>query len=267
MNVIFDLGNVVIDWNVKKNLHSLEMPLAVQQEIKTQLFGHADWFDLDCGTQTEPQVIANIVARSTLTEEQVKLALLKAKQSLDILDESVQLMQEASKAGHKLYCLSNMSVETYNHIKHHDFLNLSYYGLIIGGLIPALAFGIGAILQKYSNDIGISQSYYLVCFSIGIALTSVISAFVFSNNVFSYKAGAFAIGHGFLFGIGFVALAVGLTVFQMPVSKLVPLANMSTLVTVICGLIIFSEYAKLNVVNLFLGALLIIAGGIIVSKA
>lgn len=133
MNVIFDLGNVVIDWNVKKILHSLEMPLAVQQEIKTQLFGHADWLDLDCGTQTEPQVIANIVARSTLTEEQVKLALLKAKQSLDILDESVQLMQEASKAGHKLYCLSNMSVETYNHIKHHDFLNL-FDGIVISSI-------------------------------------------------------------------------------------------------------------------------------------
>jgi len=142
-----------------------------------------------------------------------------------------------------------------------------YSGLVIGGLLPALFFGIGAIFQKYSNDIGIGQSNYLASFSLGIVITALIALFIFKENSFSYRAGLFAVGHGFFFGLGFVCLAIGLTTYSIPVAKLVPLANMSTLVAVVLGLIIFSEYSKLNIVYLLSGSGLIILGGVLVSKA
>jgi len=140
-------------------------------------------------------------------------------------------------------------------------------GLLVGGLIPAIAFGVGALFQKQSNDIGIGQSNYLLCFSIGAIAMAILAGVLFNENPFSSRAGLFAVGHGLLFGIGFVCLALGLTVYQESVSKLVPLANMSTLVTVILGLIIFSEYTKLDVVYLLGGSSLIILGGVLVSLA
>ncbi len=140
-------------------------------------------------------------------------------------------------------------------------------GLIIGGLFPAIAFGVGALFQKHSNDIGIGQSNYLLCFSVGTIVAAIFAVMIFSENNFSSRAGLFAVGHGLLFGAGFVCLAIGLTVYQESVSKLVPLANMSTLVTVILGLIIFSEYSKLNVQPLLAGSALILIGGILVSRA
>ncbi len=42
---------------------------------------------------------------------------------------------------------------------------------------------------------------------------------------------------------------------------------MSTLVTVILGLIIFSEYTKLNVFYLLIGAAFIVIGGVLVGRA
>ncbi|WP_299413634.1 hypothetical protein [Acaryochloris sp. IP29b_bin.148] len=140
-------------------------------------------------------------------------------------------------------------------------------GIFIGGFIPALAFGVGALLQKQSNDIGIGQNYYLLYFAVGIVLTSVASYFLFPRHHLSHLAGLFAMGHGVLFGAGFICLAMGLTIYQEPVSKLVPLANMSTLVTVFLGLTIFGEYAKLNAFNLLLGASLVVCGGVLVSRA
>ncbi len=140
-------------------------------------------------------------------------------------------------------------------------------GLLIGGLAPALAFGIGALFQKKSNDIGIGQTNYLLYFSGGLIITSFIAYFIFSENHLSNKAGLFATGHGIFFGVGFICLAMGLTIYEVPVSKLVPLANMSTLVTVVLGLIIFSEYAKLNVLYLLTGASLIVVGGVLVGRA
>lgn len=140
-------------------------------------------------------------------------------------------------------------------------------GILIGGLVPALAFGIGALFQKHSNDIGIGHSSYLLHFSAGVVVTSVFAYFLFQDNRMSAQAGLFAVGHGMLFGIGFVCLAIGLTIYQEPISKLVPLANMSTLVAVVLGLLIFSEHTKLNVTFLLSGAVLIVLGGILVSRA
>ena len=111
------------------------------------------------------------------------------------------------------------------------------------------------------------KTNYLLYFSGGLIITAFIAYFMFSENRLSHKAGLFAAGHGIFFGVGFICLAMGLTIYQVPVSKLVPLVNMSTLVTVIFGLIIFSEYTKLNVVYLLIGSALIVIGGILVGRA
>lgn len=140
-------------------------------------------------------------------------------------------------------------------------------GMLVGGLLPALAFGVGALFQKHSNDIGIGQSNYLLFFALGLLMASGIAFLTFPDNVLSVRAGLFASGHGLLFGAGFVFLAIGLTVYSLPISKLVPLANMSTLVAVVLGLVLFGEHAKLNLGYLLSGATLIVVGGILVSRA
>ena len=117
-------------------------------------------------------------------------------------------------------------------------------GILVGGLLPALAFGVGALFQKHSNDIGIGQGYYLLYFAAGLLIASTVAFLAFQDNGHSLRAGLFASGHGLLFGAGFVFLALGLTVYGQPISKLVPLVNMSTLVSVVLGLIVFSEYSK-----------------------
>jgi transporter family protein len=140
-------------------------------------------------------------------------------------------------------------------------------GIIIGGLLPAMLFGAGSILQKAGNRIGIAQSHYLFSFATGIIAAGVVSFFVMKSGPISFKAGAFAAGHGFLFGAGFVLMGVGIVVFNMPISKIVPLVNMSALVAVALGLVVFKEYASVNAFNLLAGAVLIVAGGILVGKA
>ena len=143
----------------------------------------------------------------------------------------------------------------------------SSFGLIVGGIVPAIAFGVGALFQKQGNLIGIGQSGYLLFFAAGILLASLAAYFIFSERSISLEAGLYASAHGLLFGVGFVALAIGLTVYALPISQLVPLANMSTLVSVVLGLLIFSEHTRLNIGYLALGALLIVIGGILVAKA
>ena len=140
-------------------------------------------------------------------------------------------------------------------------------GLLLGGVLPAFAFGIGALFQKQGNLVGIGQSGYLVFFALGILVMAAVAFLLFAERGVSLEAGLYATAHGLCFGVGFVALAMGLTVYSLPIAKLVPLANMSTLVSVVLGLWIFAEHTKLNVTYLAVGAMLIVVGGILVARA
>ncbi len=143
----------------------------------------------------------------------------------------------------------------------------NFIGILVGGLLPALVFGLGAILQKHSNNLGIEQGVYLVCFAVGIVLTALLAYLLSPSFSGSSKAMMFSVGHGALFGLGFIGLALGFNHFGQPVARLIPLANMSTLVTVLLGLIVFREHLEMNVPILITGSILVIAGGILVSLA
>lgn len=46
-------------------------------------------------------------------------------------------------------------------------------GIVIGGLVPALLFGISGICQKFSNQHGISTGVYVLSVGIGVVLVGV----------------------------------------------------------------------------------------------
>lgn len=134
MNAIFDLGNVMLDWNVDNIVRSVDVPGTQQLEIKRELFDHQDWLDLDCGLVTEEEVIARICNRTSLTIPDVIEALSSAKESLRPISRSLNIFLDIKKAGLPLYCLSNMSVETFGYLEPRmDFFEC-FDGIIISGI-------------------------------------------------------------------------------------------------------------------------------------
>ena len=130
--VIFDLGNVLLDWNTEQVLASLKLPNSDLQLLRDELFGHQDWLDMDHGKVAETTVAGGVSARTGLPMSVIVAALDAAKQSLLPIPASVELMREIHDRGLELICLSNMSRETYAHIKHLDFFKL-FAGIIISG--------------------------------------------------------------------------------------------------------------------------------------
>ena len=70
--------------------------------------------------------------RSGLSPETIESALLTAKNSLDPIPETLDLMRELAAAGLELYGLSNMSRETWAHIRDRDDFRL-FRGIVISG--------------------------------------------------------------------------------------------------------------------------------------
>ena len=68
-------------------------------------------------------------------------------------------------------------------------------------------------------------------------------------------------------GIASGLVAYTLLNFEVPISQLVPLYNMNTLVAVILALIVFSEWKDLHTIKLLSGTALIVTGAILVGNS
>ena len=139
--------------------------------------------------------------------------------------------------------------------------------LLIGGFLPALIYGGSAIFQKLSANIGISISMYLIAVGIGVMVAG-LGFYLFDNStVLSLKASSYAGMFGLTWGIASGLVAYSLLNFSVPISQLVPLYNMNTLVAVLLALLIFSEWKDLNTIKLLFGSVLIVIGAIFVANA
>lgn len=140
-------------------------------------------------------------------------------------------------------------------------------GLIVGGLLPAIFYGLSAVFAKASNSAGIGLGYYILTMGAAAVMTGFVCLVTVSDRTFSLAAGRDAFLAGATWAIGSVLVAIALARFKAPIAQLVPLYNMNTLVGVLLGLWIFAEWQGLNVPYLLIGSVLIIIGGTLVAWA
>jgi len=145
-------------------------------------------------------------------------------------------------------------------------MSQSQLGILIGGLIPALLFGFSGISQKFSSKFGISTGAYIVTVGIGVLLVGVSICLINREQVYNIKSIIPSALTGAFWGIGMMLVAVAISKYSAPLSKLAPLYNMNTLIAVIGALVIFSEWKDVNTVKVIIGSILIIAGGVLVSS-
>lgn len=146
-------------------------------------------------------------------------------------------------------------------------MTVQLWGLLIGGVLPALLFGIAGVFSKTSSDAGMPVGLHLVFIGLAVSATGLLCNLVMPGKIPSAWAIASSSMMGAFWATGIGCLVFALIRYQTPLAKLVPLYNMNTLVTVGLALGIFAEWQGLNVLQLLLGAILIILGGVLVSVA
>ena len=140
-------------------------------------------------------------------------------------------------------------------------------GLVVGGLLPALFYGVSSVFAKSSTNAGMSVGGHLFVIGIAVSITGLLFNVLLPGNVPSLMAVASSSMQGVFWGLGTGCVVLGLLKYQAPLAKLVPLYNMNTLVTSGLALVIFAEWRAVNPLQLLVGAGLIVAGGILVSGA
>lgn len=140
-------------------------------------------------------------------------------------------------------------------------------GLLVGGLLPALFYGVSNIFAKTSSNAGMSVGGHLFFIGIAVSVMGVLFNLVFPGNIPSVAVAVSSSMQGVLWALGTGCVVLGLLKYQAPLAKLVPLFNMNTLVTAGLALVIFAEWRDADPIRLVVGAVLIVVGGVLVSVA
>lgn len=114
MNVVFDLGGVVLTWRPVELVASV-LPGRAPDEAAArhwvrEIFQdyRGDWLAFDRGVVEVPELVERIAGRTGLTAAEVRAVVDAVPASLTPIEATVELMREIGAAGHRLLYLSNM---------------------------------------------------------------------------------------------------------------------------------------------------------------
>ncbi len=132
-NVVFDLGGVVVNWDVDAVVRMIADDTDTRQRIKRDVLLHSDWLELDRGTFTEKEAVGRFAGRIGRSVEDVMEMMRMADLSLTLKGGTVAIMRDLIERGYTLYCLSNMPVERWAYLQDtHDIWDM-FEGIVISG--------------------------------------------------------------------------------------------------------------------------------------
>ncbi len=148
-------------------------------------------------------------------------------------------------------------------------MSQKFLGMLIGGIIPALFYGLFAITMKAGSQYKISTSSYLMIIGLVIFITGIlIRPLVTNSDAKETLSGiSFSIISGLLWALGTALVNYSIVKFDTPIALLTPLYNMNTLVAVLGAMIIFAEWKTVQSLPVFLGTVFVVCGGILLSKS
>ena len=124
-NIIFDLGNVIINYNQKQIINSFTQKEDEIKYIYDEIFNVPEWTLMDLGEITNNQAIEIINKRNEFKYEKLTQVFLQEwykKQPIN--KDIVEIAKALKKNGYKLFVLANMANLTYEYFKDEDFFSL-----------------------------------------------------------------------------------------------------------------------------------------------
>jgi putative hydrolase of the HAD superfamily len=121
LNLIFDLGGVVVRWDPD----AIIAGASLDSKVKADLFSHPDWLEVDRGTATPEEFVRRLATRTGLGEADLTKLVESVPASLVPFPQTVDLLYRLKARGYPLYCLSNMGHASIDHLeREHRFFEV-----------------------------------------------------------------------------------------------------------------------------------------------
>jgi putative hydrolase of the HAD superfamily len=117
LNLVFDLGGVVVRWDPDAIIASVFPDRTLHPKVKAGVFAHPDWLELDRGTLEREDAIERAAQRTGVPVEEIRRLLHAVPPSLVVFPDTVDLLYRLKRKGYPLYCLSNMHFASIDYLE------------------------------------------------------------------------------------------------------------------------------------------------------
>lgn len=130
-NIVFDLGNVLIDFNPEKYLMSKIQEADSVSDLHKLIYLGEEWQMLDRGTLTEEEAINVLIQKSSQHRHLIELAFDNWYEMLTPIQDTVEIVRQLKEAGFQIYYLSNFQMLAFENIREkYDFFELFNGGIV-----------------------------------------------------------------------------------------------------------------------------------------
>jgi HAD superfamily hydrolase (TIGR01509 family) len=147
VHIVFDFGGVVFTWQPEIIIANAFADPAVQAKVRTGVFGHADWLELDRGTLPRQEAIVRAAARTGLAVSTMTALMQQVPNALVAIPEMVALLYRLKARGHTLFYLSNMHVASIEHLES----LYTFWDVFVGGVVSCRIHFIKPEPEIYSH--------------------------------------------------------------------------------------------------------------------
>ena len=110
MNIILDMGNVLLEWNKDKILRGVVKTEKDFMILDKAIFQSGLWERLDLGTLTREELVLKVVSMiGSIYQEKVQEVVWNWPSYIEIYTEVFPLLARLKEKGHRIFVLSNTS--------------------------------------------------------------------------------------------------------------------------------------------------------------
>lgn len=133
-NIIFDFGNVLLEWNEEKIVTNFSDKKEEQEILKNVIFKSKEWIKLDEGTLDYDTAITIFEQNLPIDlKDKVKEIMNNWYKYMLMNTKIANLIKDLKKNGYKIYALSNTHIPVYKYIKNSE-IGKYFDGFIISAI-------------------------------------------------------------------------------------------------------------------------------------
>ena len=117
MNVVFDLGGVVLTWDPAAIIASVFDDERERSLVRERVFGDPDWARLDRGELSDDDAIARAHVRTGIPHARLRMLFDTFPRALVPVEPVLELVSQVRAGGNRLYVLSNLHRASFERVR------------------------------------------------------------------------------------------------------------------------------------------------------
>ncbi len=115
-NIVFDLGNVLLDFDPKSYLDELGYSDDLKAQLINEIFETEEWLQLDRGTISQKQAVEKWQQRNPELADEIAKVMAEWEKILTLKTDSLEILKSTAKKNYNLYILSNFHQQAFDYI-------------------------------------------------------------------------------------------------------------------------------------------------------